>query len=576
MSEVRERPIRSAVPRVVIGALDALLLVGWGWSLLILATGGWEWSSRFGVVRARTASSVIYVSAALTCLRVMLARGPAAGPSHPGLLPAGSLVRLFTRWSQLVRARWTPATTRRLLAGIVVASTLARLLNAWHYSGFCCGDDVEIHEMTFSRLFGMSWPIWNIRTAIYPMLFVYPLQAAAVRAGITDAGALVFVGRLVPVAFAAGSIWLTFHLARRQAASEAIAVAAATVIAVNKIFGNYGSSELPGTVAAAFVVAAALLLLRGGFLTLLLASFFVGLAASFRFSELVFVPAGFISLCATRRWARAAAFGVLSVACFLLVVGASDLVFWDRPLSSLVHVVDFTLVQRLSSRGYQPFHYYLSAAPTWADWLLLVFIVYGAWRAPLSVTAWFLVPVAALSCLPHKEARYLVPAMPFASILAAWGFWSLLTAPPRRLAAKVGEPMWQCLVVAALATALLLEADGFRFRRSEAAVRAVASIAARERVNVAALEQSWVAGGRLFLMKTPAVLELPEQALASAEAFDGFLSAQRVELVGLTQATLRQRGYDRLLRERGFTEAEQDSLRPSYRVFWKPAVRRDR
>ena len=571
MPAVQPSPVgRRIAAMATVRLLDVLLVAGWAWSIAVLVTGGWDWRWRFGVVRAGTASTVIYVSAVLTFLRYGLAERLSDGVEGQGVFALQRRLDLLSTSLSRLLEQVSPATVRRLLWGIVLVSTLARLLNAWHYWGFCCGDDVEIHEMTFSRIFDLDWPIWNIRTAVYPMLFVYPFQAMAVRAGISDPALLVFAGRLAPIAFSAAAIWLTFHLAKHHSGTYGVALTAATVLAVSKVFGSFGSSELPGTVAAAFVLGGALLLLGNGFGSVLVASLFVGAAASFRFSELVFVAAGIVSLCAARRWWRAAAFGVLSLACFFLIVAASDFLFWGKPLSSLVHIVDFTLVQRLSSRGFEPFHYYLSSTPAWADWLFVAFLAFGAFRAPLQLSVWFLVPIAALSCLPHKEPRYLVPAMPFASILAAYGFWSLLADRPRRVSSVLSERFWRLLVVGGLCTALLLEADGFRFRRSEAAIRAVSSVARRERVSVVALERSWMAGRRLYLMQTPTVLELPEEALTSGEVLVHFLSDRQVDLVGLTDTSARRRGYDRFLTEHGFMEAGQESERLTYRVFWRP------
>lgn len=269
----------------------------------------------------------------------------------------------------------------------------------------------------------------------------------------------------------------------------------------------------------------------------------------------------------TRRWGRGLAFGALSFVWFLLIVGVSDLLFWGKAFSSLSHAVDFTLVQRLSSRGFEPFHYYLSSTTAWADWVLLAFLTYGVIRAPLRLSAWFLVPVTLLTCLPHKEARYLVPAMPFAAILSAYGFWRLMYDRPRRV--RVSDGCWRFLLVGGLCTLLLLETDGFRFRRSEAAIQAVSSVASREGASVVALENSWMAGGRLFLMETPAVLQLRAETLASPDGLNRFLSERHVDVVGLTALTAMRPRYADVLVRHGFTEEEQKVVRPTYRVFWR-------
>lgn len=68
------------------------------------------------------------------------------------------------------------------VTAVGVFSLAARLLNASSSYGFFSGDDVEIHEMTFAALFHLDWPIWELRSPFYPMLFIYPVQWAAAQA----------------------------------------------------------------------------------------------------------------------------------------------------------------------------------------------------------------------------------------------------------------------------------------------------------------------------------------------------------------------------------------------------------
>ena len=78
---------------------------------------------------------------------------------------------------------------------LIVVITVVKLANAALYPGFFSGDDVEIHEMTFARLFGWNWTAWDLRNAFYPMVFIYPIQALLAGMGIDDTATLVFAGR---------------------------------------------------------------------------------------------------------------------------------------------------------------------------------------------------------------------------------------------------------------------------------------------------------------------------------------------------------------------------------------------
>jgi hypothetical protein len=477
-------------------------------------------------------------------------------------------VRLEGRLSGLASAatKLDGRTAGRIAAALILASSIAKVLNAYYYYGFCCGDDVEIHEMSFAYLFTENWLVWDIRSSVYPIGLIYPVQAAVHGVGFVEPQQLVFAGRLVVVGFSAACIYLSYRLAVRCSGMRAVGLCAVAILAVSKVFSTFSSSELPGAVAATFLVASCLLLLDATPVRVVLASAFLGLTASLRFSEVFFIAAAVLSLAASRRWLSAAVLGILSTAFFLAIVGTADYLYWGEPFASLVRIVDFTLFRQLSSRGFQPFHYYLSSAWAWADWVLLVFLIVGVRRAPLTITIWFIIPFVCLSALPHKEARYLVPAMPFVSILAGLGVWSVFSQDtavrgPSECARR------RLAVAAAFALALLLEADGFRFRRSEPAVDAVRLVARQGPARVVALERSWMAGGHLYLRGVQSLLEIEESHLVNASALQRFLTESGPDYVGFQRGTLADRGYDALLLRLGFIELDPRSPPRAYRVF---------
>src|SRR5262249_15025500 len=146
------------------------------------------------------------------------------------------------------------------------------------------------------------------------------------------------------------------------------------------------------------------------------------------------------------------------------LLGVADALYWGRPFASLINIVDFTLVKRASSSGpLDPAWWYLEFASQWTTWPVLALAVVGTRRDMLPAAVWAWLPILILSVLPHKEARYVIPAMPFVALLAANGVRAILTRW------SVTAPGWHAAPVAlvlALALGLVHDAGGWRLRRS--------------------------------------------------------------------------------------------------------------
>jgi hypothetical protein len=141
------------------------------------------------------------------------------------------------------------------LGGIVLVSVLLRLMNAWIHPGFSTGDDVEIHEMTLRRLFDADWRIWELRSALYPMTVVYPVQSLAYRFVGDDVEALVVAGRLAVVVVATLSVWLVYRIVLTLTGNGPTALLAAALMATSRLHLWYASSELPRPVATVLLLA---------------------------------------------------------------------------------------------------------------------------------------------------------------------------------------------------------------------------------------------------------------------------------------------------------------------------------
>src|SRR5262245_2783509 len=335
-----------------------------------------------------------------------------------GVFPIASLPVRALRMVRRLHARLehlTPARARTFVLAVMLLSLAVKLALAWAHPGFWTGDDVEIHEMTFARLFDYHVPIWNLRSPFYPLGVIYPFQAAAVRVGIDDPAQLVFVGRAVVAVCTIGTLWLTFHVAARVLGSVPAAVLSVLLLGLNQLHVKTGTTELPRPVASLCVLAAFGLLsssarpVAGG-----AAASLIGMAAAMRYSEELFVVPAMAQLFIARRWLQLLVFVAAFAATVAIIFGPVEAVYWGEPFFSIRHIVDYTLVQGLSSRGYQPWYYYLRAVPDWTNVVTLALAVYATIAVRMwMLAAWAWTPLIALSLLPHKEPRYLVPMLPF-------------------------------------------------------------------------------------------------------------------------------------------------------------------
>jgi hypothetical protein len=184
------------------------------------------------------------------------------------------------------------------------------------HAGFHQGDDVEI-EMTIGSLTHAQCPISNLRSALFPMGVVYPLQWSARASGVPDIGTTVFAGRAAVALLSTAPILLVWGAGRMLFPSEAgYALLAVLLFVTSKLHIWFGSSELPRPVITALLLAAFILLLPQGrpLGRAAVASALLGLAVSLRYGEAGFVIAAGVQLALERRWTHLAVCAVSTVA----------------------------------------------------------------------------------------------------------------------------------------------------------------------------------------------------------------------------------------------------------------------
>jgi hypothetical protein len=445
---------------------------------------------------------------------------------------------------------------------IVLAIKMAIIFS---HPGFITGDDVEIQEMTIGRVVGASWPVWDLRSAVYPMTVVFPVQWIAHALGTTDIGTLVSAGRAAAATLSSALLAVLFVAVRRAVGMPA-ALLAVTLASTSHLLMAFGASELPRPVATVLVVAGFACVLGRTASTALAAGVLVGTAATLRFTEVLFIVPAVVQLALERRWQHAAMFigGAITAAGMIQITG--DLLFWGQPFHSLINIVDYTLVQRQSSRGFQPPWEYAWNVTSWTDPVIVVLAVIGTSKRTRAVALWAWIPVVMLSALPHKEARYLLPVVPFVVTLSGIALWEraqrvLVRAQSDR---AVGARM-ALAVCLAIAASLTYEIGRFHVRRSDDAVRLARALANERGNGGLAVEQLWRMGGRLYLATFSPLIDVDSSVLTRGGAVAAAEDTS-VQAIALRADTCARVDCVTLLAARGFAE-RTPPVRSDYRLF---------
>jgi hypothetical protein len=273
----------------------------------------------------------------------------------------------------------------------------------------------------------------------------------------------------------------------------------------------------------------------------------LGVAATLRFSEAVFAVPALIQLAAEKRFRPAILMSIGWLMTVAVIQSVSDWLYWGEAFHSARAIVDFTLVKGLSSRGYEPVWHYVVTAPLWTNLLVCVLAAVGTaaghWRPAL----WAWAPIGLLSLLPHKEFRYLIPALPFVFMLAGLGFANSLVFVRRRAHA------WALALLLALPANALIEVARFHVTRTDGDVRLARDIAGQANVGVLAVEQRWRMGGQLYLGNVPTVIDIPPEWLGEQSSLLALLRNRGVDSLAIRDETCRRLRCQDALASSGFS-----------------------
>lgn len=521
--------------------------------------------------------------------------------------------------------------TLRIVFLIIAVSILIKLLNAYFYFGFFSGDDVEIHEMTFSHLHNWDWEAWNLRNPLFPMFFIFPIQKLLFYSGIQDASILIFSGRLIVILFSILNLWMVYKIGRQLFESIPVGILSLFFLAISKLHTTFASSELPRTVASTFILLCFWFLVLGQKkkISIFLAGVALAVGASIRFSEMIFLVPAVLYLFFNKRFKHSIVLTITFSITFAFIIGLSDWLYWGEAFFSLKNIVDYTLINKMSSRGFEPLLYYISYFGTWTNFFWIGLVLLSLKLDTQKIYIWAIAPLIILSLLPHKEPRYLVPVIPFFALMAASSLWRLLKQVcqnkldiryPKNfswssyllillliLSHKDFRYLYPAAVLFILIFLIFLfrksvrienfklkilngrriqnpaivlfvfflgcivfEVNGFHFRRSESGVEMARFLAAQKNVSSVAIQQIWRAGGKLYLWKIPKLDNINEENIHDKQYFKNKYLNNDYQWIALRKTDVKRYEYDSFLSQRGYKEIvfSQREREDPYQLFF--------
>ena len=465
-----------------------------------------------------------------------------------------------------VRIRWW-------IIGIVLFSAILKTLNAYFYYGFFCGDDVEVLEMTFAKLFAWDWTAWELRNAFFPMGFIYPVQSLLHSLGTKDTALLILAGRFVVITFSLINLLLVYKIASKEFESRAVGLLALLFLATSKLHTCFAASVLPRTVASTFILLSLFFLLsQRKRSSLIIAAVFLGTGACIRFGEALFLIPAIVPFILEKRFKDIIIFGGIFGGTCAVILGISDAIYWGQPFHSLITAFNFTIIEGKTTSGFDPFYYYLKKVPDWSNIFIFALSLYAFKLRKRRIIGWAFIPIILLSILPHKEPRYMVPLIPFFAILAAASVWKIVTdiCKKEELEINSSKPALHAfIIIVVFAGSLLLEFDGYRFKRTENGVDVARNIRNQTKLEGAAIEQNWRAGRLLYLWELPVLKEIAPGRITDRNHVIEQISGNDIKWAALTARTIKRYHYDQDLASLGYHEVKltEEVKRGSYRLY---------
>jgi hypothetical protein len=231
---------------------------------------------------------------------------------------------------------------------------------------------------------------------------------------------------------------------------------------------------------------------------------------------------------------------------------------------SLKNMIDFSLVKRLSSTGYQPVWEYLRVTLKASDLITISLFFYSLMRLrPWKPALWALLPILLLSFFQTKDERYLEPMLPFFLLCVAASIWHLL-----QIAARKQPGHMHVFLILALFAMTFLEVDGFRLRSARDAVDVAHRLKLEPNLRSIAMENAQLTGIRLYFPPAVRVISIDAGRFRERDYFSQMLSQSRSQYVVLKKETTQQDDVAAALAMKGYRQVAVPRLSANpYRVF---------
>ncbi len=346
---------------------------------------------------------------------------------------------------------------RALLMAVLAAGAACRIHWALNDEGLYWPDEVyQSLEPAHRLVFGYGLRAWEFiegaRNWALPGLVAGVLGLARLF-GVTNPAVYLDAIKVFFGLLGVATAWGSWRLARAYGASELAATAGASLFALAAVPLYFAPRALSENASALPVVLGlALALPKGGSRRAVLAGAgLLGLAVLLRLQNGVFCVGLLAVLVAQRRW-RAAGESLAVLAGWAFAYGLLDRLTWGHWFHSARVYLEFNLLRDgAAGWGTAPFSYYsrvlFDGMPV-VSVLTGVLALLAARRAPglLAVTLLF---VLLHALQPHKELRFLVPALPLFAALAGVGLDVVLSRLPFRLAAVAALAVVGATIVSA-------------------------------------------------------------------------------------------------------------------------------
>jgi phosphatidylinositol glycan class B len=347
--------------------------------------------------------------------------------------------------------------------GLCAAILIPRVFLAFHDQGVIWADEIfQTLEQGHRLAFGYGLVPWEFRDGARSWLLpgaIGVLMKMMATLGVGSGAGLAMIIKLIFAAIAAATFYPMLRMAHAWGGTIAALLLAcmACFFPASLIYSSRAMAEVasalflgwglwrlwswgmgrPGR-AIAYGIQPGIGQRREGVMSLLGTGILLGLATLLRYQNGILLPAVAIII-ATRRSVRAAVLVTLGVIFMLLLGGLLDWATWGKPFHSLIVYLRFNLIDSGANQwGVSKRDFFLKVmfATSGPALLMLVLGFFAGLRRTWPMALLVLLFLGVHSLIPHKELRFLFPALPLFLVCAAVGLAAIIGRLPWAQAPK--------------------------------------------------------------------------------------------------------------------------------------------